>query len=285
MNMKPHIQQLHTLMRREFWEHKIAVFWVPAMMAIMSAVFIVWLIAATNSTAEIVDQLTQLSALSASEAREQLISTYGLIAVFVITPLLITVPVYLLACLYDDRKNNSSLFWYSMPVSNTKTVLSKLFTALVLMPLMAFLMLAALFVFLLIMLTVLTAGSSIDVQLVWNVFSSLLLWLPWLLFSLLITGLWLLPLYGWLLFVSAFARAVPFFWAVGVVLVLVMIESMVFSSSYLSTWIGSRNIPFERLSDSGFNLITAFLDYEMLHGLVIGGLFIFGAVNMRRFAD
>jgi len=285
MNMKPHIGQMQTLIRREFWEHKIAVFWVPATTAILSAVFIVWLITATNSTAGIVDQLNQLSAMSVSEAQQQLISAYGVIAVLVISPLLFTVPIYLLVCLYDDRKNNSSLFWYSMPVSNTKTVLSKLLTALVLMPLMAFLMLAALFVFLLMLLSVLSASSGIDLQLVWSALSTLLLWLPWLLFSMLIAGLWLLPLYGWLLFVSAFARAVPFFWAVGVVLVLVMIESMVFSSSYLSTWIGSRNIPFERLSASGIDLIIAFLDYEMLHGLVIGGLFIFGAVSMRRFAD
>ncbi len=285
MNMRPHVQQLHTLMRREFWEHKIAIFWVPAASAIMSAIIIVWLITATNSTAGIVDQLNQLSAMSAAEAGEQLISAYGLIAFSIISPLLITVPIYLLVCLYDDRKNNSSLFWYSMPVSNTKTVLSKLLTALVLMPLMAFLILATLFFFLLLLLAVMAATGSIDVQIIWTVFSTLLQWLPWLLFSMLVVGLWLLPLYGWLLFVSAFARAVPFFWAIGVVLVLVLIESVLFSSSYLSTWIGSRNIPFERLSASGFELIVAFLDYEMLHGLVIGGLFIFGAVNMRRFAD
>jgi ABC-2 type transport system permease protein len=272
-------------MRREFWEHKIAIFWVPAASAIMSAIFIVWLITATNSTAGIVDQLNQLSAMSAAEAGEQLISAYGLIAFSIISPLLITVPIYLLVCLYDDRKNNSSLFWYSMPVSNTKTVSSKLLTALVLMPLMAFLILATLFGFLLLLLAVMAATGSIDVQIIWTVFSTLLQWLPWLLFSMLVVGLWLLPLYGWLLFVSAFARAVPFFWAIGVVLVLVLIESVLFSSSYLSTWIGSRNIPFERLSASGFDLIVAFLDYEMLHGLVIGGLFIFGAVNMRRFAD
>jgi len=285
MNMRPHVQQLHTLMRREFWEHKIAIFWVPAASAIMSAIIIVWLITATNSTAGIVDQLNQLSAMSAAEAGEQLISAYGLIAFSIISPLLITVPIYLLVCLYDDRKNNSSLFWYSMPVSNTKTVSSKLLTALVLMPLMAFLILATLFGFLLLLLAVMAATGSIDVQIIWTVFSTLLQWLPWLLFSMLVVGLWLLPLYGWLLFVSAFARAVPFFWAIGVVLVLVLIESVLFSSSYLSTWIGSRNIPFERLSASGFDLIVAFLDYEMLHGLVIGGFFIFGAVNMRRFAD
>ena len=285
MNFRPDIRQLHTLMRREFWEHKIAIFWVPAATSIVSAIFIVWLITATNSSADIVDMLNQSGAMSTAEAREQLISGFGLIAVSVISPLLITVPIYLLVCLYDDRKNNSSLVWYSMPVSNTKTVFSKLLTGLLLMPLTAFLMLTALFVFLLLLLAGLVATSSIDALVLGTVISTLFQWLPWLLLSMLIAGLWLLPLYGWLLFVSSFARAVPFFWAVGVMLVLVLLESMLFSSSYLSTWIGSRNIPFERLSASNLDLIIAFFDYEMLHGLMIGGLFIIGAINMRRFAD
>ena len=38
---------------------------------------------------------------------------------------------YLLDALHGERKDRSVLFWKSMPVSDTTTVLSKLFTALV----------------------------------------------------------------------------------------------------------------------------------------------------------
>jgi ABC-2 type transport system permease protein len=282
MKIRPHLEQLLTLVRREFWEHKIAVLWVPAATAFMSAVFIVWLMNATITAAGLVDQINQMSA---ADIREQLLSSYGVIAFSVIAPLFITVPVYLLACLYDDRKNNSSLFWYSMPVSDTKTVLSKLLTALVLMPLSAFVMLTALVLFLLIVLAVFSVSSNIDTSILWTALKLLLQWLPWMLWSLLLAGLWLLPLYGWLLLVSAFARAVPFFWAIGVVIVLVIFESILFSSNHLSTWLGSRNMPFERFTGSVIELTVGFLDFEMLHGLIIGSLFVFGAIHMRRFAD
>ena len=49
----------------------------------------------------------------------------------------------------------------------------------------------------------------------------------------------LLPLYAWILLVSAFARAVPLFWAVGVVIGLVLLEGMLLSSSHMSSWLGS----------------------------------------------
>ena len=38
---------------------------------------------------------------------------------------------YLLDCLYADRKDRSVLFWKSMPISDTTTVLAKLATGLV----------------------------------------------------------------------------------------------------------------------------------------------------------
>jgi ABC-2 type transport system permease protein len=43
----------------------------------------------------------------------------------------IAVFFYLLDALQGERKDRSVLFWKSMPVSDTTTVLSKLFTALV----------------------------------------------------------------------------------------------------------------------------------------------------------
>ncbi len=45
---------------------------------------------------------------------------------------------YLLDCLYADRKDRSVLFWKSMPISDTTTVLSKLATALIVIPVVYF---------------------------------------------------------------------------------------------------------------------------------------------------
>src|SRR2546429_6571427 len=63
---------------------------------------------------------------------------------------LIVVAFYLLDCLYAERKDRSILFWKSLPVSDDKTVLSKLLVALLVMPLGVFalgLLLSLLFTF------------------------------------------------------------------------------------------------------------------------------------------
>src|SRR5690606_13399618 len=44
---------------------------------------------------------------------------------------------YCLGALYDDRRDRSVLFWKSLPLSDTQTVLSKLASALVVAPVLA----------------------------------------------------------------------------------------------------------------------------------------------------
>ncbi len=45
---------------------------------------------------------------------------------------------YLLDCLYADRKDRSILFWKSLPISDTDTVISKLIVALIVIPVVSF---------------------------------------------------------------------------------------------------------------------------------------------------
>src|ERR1041384_7751388 len=45
---------------------------------------------------------------------------------------------YLCDCLYAERKDRSILFWKSLPVSDTLTVLSKLIVALIAIPLVVY---------------------------------------------------------------------------------------------------------------------------------------------------
>ena len=45
---------------------------------------------------------------------------------------------YLLECLYADRKDRSVLFWKSLPIPDTDTVLAKLFAGAIAIPLVYF---------------------------------------------------------------------------------------------------------------------------------------------------
>ncbi|AWH53926.1 hypothetical protein C1924_12430 [Stenotrophomonas sp. ESTM1D_MKCIP4_1] len=121
---------------------------------------------------------------------------------------------YCLGALYDDRRDRSILFWKSLPLSDTQTVLSKVLSALIVAPLVATLAaIVTMFGFLVIIsIVALTHGGS-PTTLIWGPASpltlavGLLAWIP-------VFVMWALPTAGWLLLCSAWAKSKPFLWAV-----------------------------------------------------------------------
>ncbi len=121
---------------------------------------------------------------------------------------------YCLGALYDDRRDRSILFWKSLPLSDTQTVLSKLVSALVVAPVIAVIAsILTMFGFMLILSCVALAYGGNPMTLVWGPASPLSLvashlsWLP-------VYFLWGLPTAGWLLMWSAWAKSKPFLWGV-----------------------------------------------------------------------
>ena len=121
---------------------------------------------------------------------------------------------YCLGSLYDERKDRSVLFWKSLPLSDTQTVLSKLASATIVAPLLAVLAaIATLFGFLaLISLVVLFYGGN-PVELLWGPASPLKIALMYLL-GVPVYALWAMPTIGWLMLCSAWAKNKPFLWAI-----------------------------------------------------------------------
>ncbi len=120
---------------------------------------------------------------------------------------------YCLGALYDDRKDRSLLFWKSLPISDTATVLSKVFSAAVLAPVIAVIcgMLTGLLMLLMYVITLSFHGVSawrlLTLAHPFQVIADLVGSIP-------LYVLWALPTLGWLLLCSAWARSKPFLWAV-----------------------------------------------------------------------
>lgn len=120
---------------------------------------------------------------------------------------------YCLGALYDDRRDRSLLFWKSLPVSDTATVLSKVVAAGIVAPLIALLVGVITGIVMLLMFAMALSFHGIGVwhllvlahplQVIVNLFGSIPIYL-----------LWALPTIGWLLLCSAWARSKPFLWAV-----------------------------------------------------------------------
>lgn len=121
---------------------------------------------------------------------------------------------YLLASLYDDRSDRSILLWKSLPLSDTQTVLSKFLSAMVVAPLSAVAVsLLAMLGMVFVMSAFILINGGNPLLLYWQHLSpgfllgSLVGWLP-------VYILWAMPTVGWLMLCSAWARSVPFLWAV-----------------------------------------------------------------------
>ena len=213
------------LIKREMWEHKGMLVWAPAVIATLIGVLALFAaffdknitINSDGSPSEI------LSVTLEGKVRTQVIETMAQAYMAVSAPVLLVlgflVFFYRLGALHDERRDRSLLFWKSLPVSDSMTVLSKVLLAAVVAPLIT------LGIGFVLSLVVLLTGSLLLLSHGTNVFGELFLTPDLYLTPLRMLGLlplyvlWALPTVGWLLMVSSMARSKVFLWAVGTPLV------------------------------------------------------------------
>ena len=212
------MKRLLALVHREFWENTGAFRTTPL---VIGGIYIVFLLMSIFTTAHFDDELytfreavrllaEQPAEFRAAHAQEVILGS----SIFFTIVLAFVVFFYLLGALYDDRKDRSILFWKSLPASDALTIASKLLAAMVLAPLIFWVVfiLTQIVMAIIASLMVLSVGEN-----PWTLFLSvanpLEAWFI-LLVSYLASSIWFLPMYGWLLLVSAFAPRIPLLFAV-----------------------------------------------------------------------
>lgn len=164
---------------------------------------------------------------------------YGAIAYAMSMVMHVTVFFYLLDALQAERKDRSVLFWKSMPVSDTTTVLSKLFTALVISGAIVFAVaLATVFGMLLVTSVIMLIGGANPGSL-WGGAQLLQLTIAVIYWQIAL-ALWYAPLAAWLLLVSAWAKRVTILWAVFTPIAVVVFERVAIGTHYLQDMINYR---------------------------------------------
>ena len=221
------MKTLYWLVKREFWEHRGGFFWAPV---ITGGVFLMLNIMAIIS-GEVFgeqhgfhfdiggDHTTDIARMVQSmDAHQTQMVGAGLDIAMLSSSFLISVVFsfvvffYYLGSLYDDRRDRSILFWKSLPISDSATVISKVIAAVVLAPVIVVIcgVLAGIVMLLLVAFTLSMHGVS--------VWSLLTLAHPFHVIafqvgSIPIYMLWALPTIGWLMLCSAAAKTKPFLWA------------------------------------------------------------------------
>tara|TARA_R110002072_G_scaffold31735_5_gene97534 strand:- start:16806 stop:17738 length:933 start_codon:yes stop_codon:yes gene_type:complete len=308
------MNKLLILTRREFWEHRGTFLILPAVVtSVFIGILVIMLLGLSSNSIEVnIDadwetdnqthelrvqdsslmdvfgmKMAELASMPDALREDRLDQLFVGMSVIWVGVLWVVIIFYLLGALYDDRKDRSVLFWKSMPVSDAMTVASKLVAGLVLAPMIYLAFIVVAHLSLAIAATIGASGQEFSMwDTLWASANFFTRWAGFLALYV-FTVLWCLPFFGWLLFVSAWAKSAPMVWAVGVPMVLVIVEGMFFSSSYLGQFFVEHMLSIEfwrqgREVIGNFELPAAL---EFGSSLVVGMLLIGAAVWQRSKAD
>jgi len=222
------------LMKREYWEHRGGFLWAPVWITGVILIFTVLGIlsaeafhASSNvhvgiSLNDLRDHIRDADWAKAGNALDIAQLMFGFVTSVGVFFVLF---FYLLGALYDDRRDRSVLFWKSLPVSDTATVASKALSAMIVAPVLAFVVATAAYVVFLVIVTLWAGAHGLNA--LPAIFASHPLGMIWrLVLTLPVSALWALPAIGWLLFWSAYVRSKPFLWAVMIPLIVLMLNGL-----------------------------------------------------------
>ena len=218
---------------------------------------------------------------------------------------------YSLGCLFDERKDRSTLFWRSLPVRDWETVAAKSVMLLLVIPLVYLFTLMLLQMLLVILLTVLCWAQNLDASdLIFSV-------IPfgkgqlWQLASQMLTSLWVLPVFAWCLFCSSYAKQRPFLFATLIPAALIAMLAVLNLKNLIGTFNGTGpagflkeqifyralsvtwpdlgvSLNFKKAAQSGLEfgpLYDRLMSLPMLFGLIVGLSLLAATAYVRRYRE
>jgi len=226
------------LLKREFWEYRGGFFMAPLIAAIVMLALTLMALTLAEVTAQ--HHGLQLGGMNLDRVVESIgagdvakvhnaidIGLVGMSAPIGIVYCFV-VFFYALGALYNDRADRSVLFWKSLPLSDTETVLAKVVMAALVAPVLTVGAMMAMHIGFLVLLSLymLLHGIPTALLLLWSPMHLIALWLKMVVF-IPVNALWALPTIGWLLMCSSYARSKPFLWAVMVPIVTAIMISFI----------------------------------------------------------
>ncbi len=294
------VRPFYWSVRRELWENR-SLFIAPLVAGGIA------LIALILNAMHLKEGMQMLSALDPDRQRAIVTGVCGGIAFLITWVMSITAFFYLLDALQGERKDRSVLFWKSMPVSDTTTVLSKLFTALAVAPVIVIAVTIATQILVLLLASVILMIGGASPAPIWSNLQLFQLTVV-LIYGQIAVALWYAPVAAWVLLVSAWAKRVPILWAVMTPIAVMLFERVAIGTHYVQDLLAYRlrdglKVMFAprgalAITDRGINATelprrvfdaidpVAFLSNPWLWvGLVVAAGFVAAAIWMRRYRE
>lgn len=290
------------LVKREFSENRTLFVYLPLLITLLVAIFVVVAMVkayeqgvfldsvrsfGNGSLRDGVPTMVDFAEMPLSTRERALDILYTTTAGFLLLGYWASTLFYFMMTLYQQRKDRSILFWNSMPVSDTQTIISKLVAGMV--GCQGVYLGCAVLLHLFVLASSLVFGSMYDID-VWQTVGA-----PAHVFTrffstavqAVVTLTWTLPVYAWLLLWSGWARSVPLVWAIGPFAVLVGIEQYFTETMPVTQKVVLHTLPYG-VRPAPQDLATLFANFpatELLVSTLLGMLLVYAAVHFNRSED
>jgi len=271
--------------RRELWEHR-SIFIAPL------AVASVFLLGFAISAVRLPARMRAASALDPIQQRAAIAGPYDMAAGLMMLTAMIVGVFYCLDALYGERRDRSTLFWKSLPVSDRTTVLAKASIPLLVLPLLAFAITVAVQLIMLVLHSAAVAASGQSVAALWSQMAMFRRSLFLLYHLMTVHALSHAPFYAWMLLVSAWAPRAPLLWAFLPPIAICFFEKLAFNTTHFLDLLryglegGTAAMPMSGTfpTDPMTHLTPGvFVTSPGLWlGLAVTAVFLAGAVRLRR---
>jgi ABC-2 type transport system permease protein len=300
------------LIRREIWEHR-SIWITPAAVTFVVTFIAIAMVVMVAAFGEAVSlEIEKIADATVPDSIRRAVLAGILLtntSVFVIAMWFLTI-FYCLDSLYAERKDKSILFWRSLPITDAETVISKLLTAIIAIPVatMAAVIVSHILNLIVMSIWLAMAGAN-PIRFIWSVVPISDTWVA-VFTVLLAVPIWISPLLGWFLFISAWAKRGPLLRAVLPIAILPILEYIIFKSWNLGIAIADR-LRFETMPIFDVSNLVSRFDEDDIHslleqdislvsmldpgkfatstevwgGLVVCGLFVTAAIYVRRYRD
>ena len=274
--------------KRELWENR-GLWLAPLVIASLALGAAIW------HSSRFAARVRSLPGLPAHDQVPAAILQYGIAASAILFISWIAAVFYSLDALNGERRDRSILFWKSMPVSDTTTVLAKATIPLVMVPVIACAFALVTQALMLGLHTGVLFGKGVDPAILWSRMP--FVGMPvGMVYGMFAHALWFAPIFGYLLFISALAPRAPFLWAFVPFFGLFAAETLTFGTGHVVAFIRDRlyggmtafkpdalKQPITELSQLD---PARFLSQPGLWlGLLAAAAFIAAAIRLRRYRE
>src|SRR5262249_6751803 len=227
----PAPRQFYSLVQREIWESRSLYIAPLAAAPLFLLGFVMSLIYFRGRLGPVLGPAEQHGVIN---------QPFDLVALLIMGVTFLVALFYCLDAMYGERRDRSILFWKSLPVSDTTTVLSKASIPIVVVPLFAFALTVATHLPMLVLSSAVIQGSNVSAAMLWSQLSLFHQWHVLFVHLVMGHGLCYAPIYAYLLLISAWARRAPFLWATLPLVAVGGAEKIAFNTSYLAGILGGR---------------------------------------------